>query len=129
MHAVLTILGLEATPDEIQTLYDRESSYQKPRYPIDEDVVKSMSDKDKFKDFLDQQPHYSNFLLFFQREIESKGAKEALEEHLFADTDHARRLFPRVFCSQFVKPASFLKLLTHEIFRYLSFVYTLGICF
>ena len=105
VHGVLTILGLGATPEEIQQFYDREASYQKPRYPIDEQVVKAMADKDKFKDYLDQQPHYSNFLLYFQREIEAKGVKETLEEHVFADSEHASRVFPRVFCSQSDQPS------------------------
>lgn len=99
VHAVLTILGLGATPEEIQKLYDREASYQKPRFPIDENIVKAMSDKERLKDYLDIYEQYSNFLLFFQREIEAKGVKKTLEEHLFADSEHAHRILPRVFMS------------------------------
>ena len=86
-----------ASPEEIQKVYGREASYQKRRYPIHEDVVKSLADKDKFKECLGQLPHYSNFLLFFQREIEAKGVRQTLEEHVFARDEHANRLFALIY--------------------------------
>ncbi|KAK5704726.1 hypothetical protein LTR17_021640 [Elasticomyces elasticus] len=101
VHCILTILALGATPEEIQKNYDREASYQKPRYPIDEDVVEAIADKAKFNEYLSQQPHYSNFLLFFQREIGAKGVRRTLEEHVFADTEHAKRLFALLYCGIF----------------------------
>ena len=97
VHCILTIYALGATPEEIQKVYDREASYQKSRYPIDEDVVTSLADRDTFKSHLGQQPHYSNYLLFFQREIKAKGVKQTLEEHLFANDEHANRLFALVY--------------------------------
>jgi hypothetical protein len=97
---LLTIYALGATSEEIQRAYDREAAYQRPRFPVDEDIVKAMADKLNFKNYLGQQPQYSNFLLFFQREIESKGVRETLEEHLFGDTEHANRMLPRFFTSQ-----------------------------
>lgn len=100
VHALLTVLGLGVSVEELDEIYDRERSYQKPRYPVDEDVVTAMADPEKFKEYLDQQPPYSNFLLFFQREIETKGVKQTLEEHVFADSDHARRLLIRLFTSK-----------------------------
>ena len=86
-----------ATPEEMQRVYDREASYQRPRYPIDQDVVDSLADRDNFNSYLGQQPHYSNYLLFFQREIEAKGVRETLEEHVFADNEHAKRMFALVY--------------------------------
>lgn len=97
----MTIYGLGASPEEIQKAYDREAAYQTPRFPIDENVVEAMKDKGKFKEYLGQHPQYSNFLLFFQREIEAKGVKATLEEHVFADTEHASQLLPRLFTSQY----------------------------
>ena len=93
VHCILTMLGLGATPEELQAAYDRESSYQKRRYPNDEDVVAAMADKENFKTYLSQQPQYSNFLLFFQRQIDAKGVKATLEEHVFAEDEHSNRIF------------------------------------
>jgi hypothetical protein len=97
---LLTLYALGATPGEIQKAYGREAAYQRPRFPIDEKIVKAMADNTKFESYLGQQPQYSNFLLFFQREIETRGVKETLEKHLFANTEHAARMLPRVFTSQ-----------------------------
>jgi len=94
------LYALGATSEEIQKAYDREAAYQRPRFPIDEKVVKAMADNTKFKNYLGQQPQYSNFLLFFQREIETRGVRETLEEHLFASSEHAARMLPRFFASQ-----------------------------
>ena len=91
------MLGLGATPEELQMAYYRESSYQKPRYPIDEEVVEAMADKAKFETYLSQQPQYSNFLLFFQRQLEAKGVEATLEEHIFADDEHANRILALVY--------------------------------
>lgn len=97
---MLSLYALGATPEEIQKTYDREAGYQRRRFPIDENIVKAMADNTKFKNYLGLQPQYSNFLLYFQREIETKGVKETLEKHLFANTEHAARMLPRLFTSQ-----------------------------
>lgn len=86
------MLGLGASAEELQMVYDRESSYQRRRYPIDEEIIAAMTDRTKFKTYLSQQPQYSNFLLFFQRELEAKGVKATLEEHMFAGDEHANRI-------------------------------------
>ena len=92
VHCILTMLDLGATPEELQMAYDRESSYQRPRFPIDEEIVAAMTDKAKFKTYLSQQSQYSNFLLYFQRQIEANGVRNTLEEHLFAEDEHANRI-------------------------------------
>lgn len=100
VHFLLTLYALGATQGEIEKAYDREAAYQRRRFPIDENVVKAMADKTTFRTYLGQQSQYSNFLLFFQREIETTGVKKTLERHLFADTEHAARLLPRMFTSE-----------------------------
>lgn len=84
----------------MEEVYEREASYQKPRYPVDESVVSSLADRDTFRTHLGQQPHYSNYLLFFQREIESKGVKATLEEHIFENDEHSNRLLALIFNGQ-----------------------------
>ena len=91
----------------MQEIYTREAAYQMPRYPFDEDVVKAMERSDKFAGYLDQPQEYSNFLLFFQREIEVKGVKKTLEQYVFADNDLANGIFGRIFCGQYDFPVSF----------------------
>ena len=127
VHALLTVLGLGVSVEELDEIYDRERSYQKPRYPVDEDVVTAMADPEKFKEYMDQQPPYSNFLLFFQREIEAKGVKKTLEEHVFADTDHARRLFVRLFASKYRHHILDNSRANHRASRHLAWIPAFGI--
>jgi hypothetical protein len=81
----------------MEKAYNREASYQRTRPPVDEDLVNSFSDRAIFKSHLGQQPRYSDYLLFFQKEIDAKGVKATLEEHLFAQDEHANRLFALIF--------------------------------
>jgi hypothetical protein len=81
----------------MEEAYNREASYQRPRPPVNEDLVNSLSDRATFKSHLGLQPHYSDYLRFFQREIDAKGVKATLEEHLFAQDEHANRLFALIF--------------------------------
>lgn len=102
VHCILSIYALGASAEEIQHVYDREASYQQPKYPVDEDVVKDMEDKAKFVTYLDQVEHDHNFLTFWQREIDAKGVRDTLEEHLFAGNDYANGLFARIFGSEYI---------------------------
>ena len=60
-----------------------------------------MAHSDQFAGYLNQLSQYSNFLLFFQREIEAKGVKKTLEEYVFTGTDLLNEVFARLFCSKY----------------------------
>ncbi|KAK2763068.1 hypothetical protein FQN54_009701 [Arachnomyces sp. PD_36] len=97
VHYVLTRYALGASPESIQNIFDQVSVYQRPVNPADEDVVRTMADREKFKGYLEDEKHYTNFLAFFQREIEKKGVADVLNEHLFAGDEHADDMLVRVF--------------------------------
>ncbi|KAL2010604.1 hypothetical protein VTN00DRAFT_6411 [Thermoascus crustaceus] len=97
VHHILTIYALGATPDIIKSAYERNQSYQRPVYPVDEHVVQEMSDKSKFKQYIYKEEHYTNFLVYFQREIDAKGVGAVLNEHLFAEDEHADGMLVRLF--------------------------------
>lgn len=78
-------------------MYDEVSSYQRPLHPTDESVVKAMADKEKFKGYLSDEKQYTNFLSFFQGEIEKNGMGEVINEHVFKGDEHADRMLVRVF--------------------------------
>lgn len=61
-----------------------------------------MADKGKFKSYLDDEKQYTNFLAFFQREIEKRGVGEVLNEHVFAGDEHADDMLVRVFAGWFI---------------------------
>lgn len=63
-----------------------------------------MSDKSKFKEYLFKEEHYTNFLVYFQREIDAKGVGAVLNEHLFAEDEHADALLVRMFAGELPRP-------------------------
>jgi hypothetical protein len=92
--------ALGATAEQMQSTYDRISVDMERLKPVNETIFKALEDKTTFKDHLDQPALYSNYLLYFQNEIEAKGVKAALEEHLFANDEHAGRMLARWFASK-----------------------------
>lgn len=89
--------ALGASPDEIRTAYDRNKSYQRPAYPVDPDVVKAMHDQTKFQEYFHKEEHYSNYLVFFQNEIDAKGVGEVLNEYVFKGDERAESMLSRLF--------------------------------
>lgn len=110
VHYVLTRYALGESPESIQKIYELVSSYQRPVLPADEDVVKAMADREKFKGFLDDEKQYPNFLAYFQREIDAKGVGAAINEHLFAGDEHADDMLVRVFAGWFARLSELIRL-------------------
>lgn len=97
VHHILTIYALGASPSEIKAAYDRNKSYQRRAMPSDEGVIRSLNDKTKFREALGKEKNYPNFLEFFQREIEQKGAEKVLGEYILAEDDNAENMLARTF--------------------------------
>lgn len=90
-----------AKPEDIKAAYKRNQSYQKPIYPVDRDVVKGMHDKVKFQECFLNEKHYSNYLAFFQEEIDVKGVGDVLNEYVFAGDDRAESMLSRLFGGEY----------------------------
>jgi hypothetical protein len=97
VHHILTLFALGASPENIKAAYDRDDSYQLPALPGDPTVVHSIIEKGDFQEYLGRADQYTNFLVYFQKEIDAKGVEAVLNEHLFAEDDHADDLLIRMF--------------------------------
>ncbi|KAL4980873.1 hypothetical protein BDW66DRAFT_123393, partial [Aspergillus desertorum] len=96
-HHILSLYALGASPDEIQAAYDRNKTYQRQALPMREDVVRSLYQKDKFREALGEEKNYPHFLEFFQCEIDKKGVETALNEYLFKQDEIAESMIARLF--------------------------------
>ncbi|OAL71353.1 hypothetical protein A7D00_4254 [Trichophyton violaceum] len=96
-HHVLSIYALGASPEDVDRAYASGSSYQRPALPVDEDVVKRLSNKDEFRKLAGKREHYPNFLHFFKQEIESKGVGSVVQKYLFAGGEFADEMLARLF--------------------------------
>lgn len=97
VHLILTIWTLGASPDTIQLKYEQEAKYQRPALPKDENIIKSFRDKKVLMNHLYDGVHYPNFLAFFQREIETRGVGDVINEYLFSGDELAESLLSRLF--------------------------------
>ncbi|OJD17364.1 hypothetical protein AJ78_02549 [Emergomyces pasteurianus Ep9510] len=96
-HHILTTYSLGASPDAIQSAFDRTAAYQLPRRPVDEAVVQKLGDKSQFHSFAGIPDQYPNFLAYFQRQIDSKGVESVVNEYLFAGDERADDMLVRLF--------------------------------
>jgi hypothetical protein len=93
----LTIFALGASPDALQQAYDNNASYQRPARRIESSVVTQLRDPDAFKSCLGKPEHYSDFLHFFQSEMENHGWQRVINTYLFANTSMSNDLFGRLW--------------------------------
>lgn len=96
-HHILSIYALGATKQEIQKAYDMNQDYQRPQYPVKDDVVRDMRDEATFAKYLGQEKYFSDYQAFFQKEIEAKGWQVVLNERLFARDKDADALLVRMY--------------------------------
>ncbi|RAH48453.1 questin oxidase family protein [Aspergillus brunneoviolaceus CBS 621.78] len=97
VHHILSIYALGASVEEIRAAYERDRAYQRKAIPVDEAVVAKLADRNRFLGLLGMKEHYSNFVRFFQREIERVGVEEVLKGFLFGQDEVARAMLGRLF--------------------------------
>lgn len=95
-HHVLSLYGLGAPLDAIERQYSRNASYQLPQAKPKDENVEALS-KGSFSQFLGKGPRYSDFLSFYQREIDAKGWEAVIKEYLFSGEEKAEDLLVRMF--------------------------------
>ncbi|KAK2767077.1 hypothetical protein FQN54_006396 [Arachnomyces sp. PD_36] len=102
VHNLLTSLALGASPSELQQAFeDDEKDHSRPKPAADESAVREMVDAEKFYERLGQDAQYSNFLAFFEQEIDAKGWKSVINEYCFSRTRNADALLARLFDGAF----------------------------
>ncbi|KAF9691451.1 hypothetical protein EKO04_010710 [Ascochyta lentis] len=96
-HHLLTLFALNATPKEIQQGYDINVDYQRPPEPLKESVVDDMHNPERFKTYLGKEQYYHDFLVFFQKEIDTKTWQGVLNEYVFAGDERADDMLSRMY--------------------------------
>lgn len=96
-HNLLTRLALGASPAELRTAFDDDLPTQRPMPALDAAVVRQLHDPDYFHARIGQIAHYTNFLAFFEQQIEAKGWREVVNEYVFSGSKIAEALLPLMF--------------------------------
>lgn len=97
MHLVLSIYALGASKEQIQYAYERESTYQRPSVPVNDEIVKKLRTKDDFKAYSGKREQYPNFFVFFQKEVERKSVGGAINEYVFSGDEYGDDMLLRLF--------------------------------
>ncbi|KAJ8071539.1 hypothetical protein OCU04_001854 [Sclerotinia nivalis] len=97
VHHLLTLYGLGAPASVIERHYKHNASYQRPFVLPGNQAPVDMSTPDNFNNHLGKEDYYRDFLVFWQQEIESKGWKDVLKEHVFAGNAKADDMLGRMF--------------------------------
>jgi len=88
----------------MQKQYAGNASYQRKLQPADSTVVSDMNEPTKFKQYLGDEKRYSDFLRFFQGEIEKKGWENVLNEYLFSFDERSDDMLVRLFSGMSTSP-------------------------
>ncbi|KAI8945023.1 HypA protein [Xylaria longipes] len=96
-HHLLSLYGIGASPEDIQQGYNDNANYQRSPYQVHPDQVEALKDFDKAKEKLGKEEFYTDFLVFFQSEIDKKGWKEVLNEYLFRGDERSEDMLIRMF--------------------------------
>ncbi|KAF2209153.1 hypothetical protein CERZMDRAFT_100670 [Cercospora zeae-maydis SCOH1-5] len=96
-HAVLTILALGGGPSELQRAYDDGLEVQRPMPALDQEVVKALYNASDFRSHVGSIGDYTNFLAFFEREIDAKGWRDVITEYCFSKTENAELMLAQLY--------------------------------
>lgn len=82
-HSLLTVLALGASPSELHRAFE-DIPFQRPLPDLDTQTVKDFSDNGKLYEQIGQIKQYTNFLVFFEQQIEEKGWRAVINEYCFS---------------------------------------------
>lgn len=95
VHHFLTLFALGAPPSVLQKQY--ENHVKRPIGPLDEAVVNNMYDYKGYQEYLGNEKHYRDFLVFFEREIDKKGYEAVINEYCLKGDERANDMLVRMF--------------------------------
>ena len=79
----------------LQKQYD--NHVKRPIGPFDEAVVNNMYDYKRYQEYLGNEKHYHDFLVFFEREINKKGYEAVINEYCLKGDERANDMLVRMF--------------------------------
>jgi len=100
-HHLLTLYGTGASSAPLQKGYDGNTSYQRSTTPK---LPQEMRSWDDAKQYLGKEQYYSDFLVFFQKEIDKMGWEAVMAEYVFKGDERADDLLGRLFAGTWSIP-------------------------
>ncbi|KAH7318698.1 HypA protein [Stachybotrys elegans] len=97
-HHLLSLYGTGSDPRALEQAYDANASYQNHvKEPRDKVVRELRQDWANASKYLSKGQYYSDFLRFFQLEIQDKGWQEVLAEYVFKGDASSHDMMARLY--------------------------------
>lgn len=103
VHHMLSMYALGADESILQEAYDNMVPIQRRIPGLDMEVVNSMEDPNKFKQYLGNERHYHNFMVFYQQEIARTSWQNVVDEYLLKGDDRADDMLSRTFAGTYAQ--------------------------
>ncbi|KAI2609276.1 hypothetical protein GGR54DRAFT_618441 [Hypoxylon sp. NC1633] len=95
-HHILSLYGTGASAEDMKRGYDENKSYQRPTNKTNEKVVEELKDWAAAKKRVGKEQYYSDFLAFFQSEIDRLGWEKVLSEYMFKGDERSEDMLIRM---------------------------------
>ncbi|ORY71923.1 HypA protein [Pseudomassariella vexata] len=102
-HHILALYGTGASAEDLVKGYIENEGYQRPSVKAHGNLVEDLKDWEKAKKHLGKAKYYTDWLHFYQHEIERLGWQKALAEYMFKGDERCEDMMVRMF-SGFLHP-------------------------
>ena len=96
-HSLMTVLAMGGGKAELERAYTDGEILQRPIPSSTPIATKELCDPQMFKGSMVKLSEYTNFLKFFEQEIDDKGWKAIVSEYCFSRTPNAEAMFAQLF--------------------------------
>ncbi|PON26592.1 HypA protein [Trichoderma gamsii] len=96
-HHLCTLYGAGATPEELQAAFDRDAELQVDQFQLNDGVLEDLR-RDwaaNAPKYLGDAKYYTDFLRYFQEQVDARGWKNALVEYLFSGKESTHDMYRR----------------------------------
>ncbi|KAI5839496.1 hypothetical protein DFP73DRAFT_598482 [Morchella snyderi] len=94
---LLSTYDFGATPADLDAIFNRVKQVQRPPPELHSEIVVDLSDESQWHKYLGDKDRWSDFVTFFQKEMEDIGMPAMLNKRLFAGTEASDDLLGRCF--------------------------------
>ncbi|KAI0123057.1 HypA protein [Xylariales sp. AK1849] len=98
-HQILALYGTGASAEDLVRGYKNNQNYQRPATKAREDLVEELRDWGKAKKRLGKGQYYSDWLQFFQHEIDHLGWQQTLARYMFNGDERSEDMMIRMYDS------------------------------
>lgn len=104
-HHLCTLYGAGATPKELQAAFDSDAEIQIDQFQLNYGVLEDLR-RDwaaNAPKYLGDAKYYTDFLRYFQEQVDAKGWKNTLVEYLLSGKDNTHDMYRRSWGSKSIR--------------------------